>query len=158
MSRTAQVGSVHVHWLHNGTCKRIGRLCAYNLIRVHKMWCDLAGSVGTRTCDVFYLIEVLTWRGTFRWKTRLNRSSGSKVMCNWRVLGTIQNNRNSFLFFLAMSQNQCCRLLIDPARLQPKLYSKNMIFVLIQLRRVHSNSTLSGIRTKTDMCWKIFAV
>ena len=44
----------------------------------------------------------------------LNRSSGSKVMSNWRIHRTIENNWNSF--FLAVSHNQCCRLLTDPAR------------------------------------------
>ncbi len=80
------------------------------------MWCDLAGSVGPSTCDIFsflfYLIEVLTWRGTFCWKPHLNRSSGSKVMSIWRVLRTIENNRSSFLF-PTISDNQCCWLPTD---------------------------------------------
>ncbi len=81
------------------------------------MWCDLSGSVELAhvTFSVFYLIEVFTWRGTFCWKPHLNRSSGSKVISNWRVLRTIENNRNTFLF-LAISH--CCRLPTDPARSQ----------------------------------------
>ncbi len=47
----------------------------------------------------------------------LNLSSGSKVMSNWRILRTIENNRNSFLF-LAISHSQYCRLPTDPARSQ----------------------------------------
>ena len=69
------------------------------------------------TFSVFYLTEKLIWRGTFCWKPHLNRASGSKVTSNWMILRTIENNRNSFLF-LAMSHNQCCRLLTDPARSQ----------------------------------------
>ncbi len=53
--------------------------------------------------------------GTFCWKPHLKRSSGSKVMSDWRVLRTIEHNRNSFLF-LAIYHNQCCRLPTNPAR------------------------------------------
>ncbi len=64
----------------------------------HTMWCGLGKSVWSRTCDifslVFYLIEVLIWRGTFCWKPHLNRTSGSKVMSNWMIL---KSKRNSFL-------------------------------------------------------------
>ncbi len=67
--------------------------------------------------SVFYLIEVLIWRGNFCWKPHLNQTSGSKVMSNWRILKTIENKRNSFLF-LAISHNQCSRLPTDAARLQ----------------------------------------
>ncbi len=88
---------------------RSGSRCLYGSML---MWCDLVGSVRTRTCDIFsFLFEMITWRGTFWWKLHLNRSSSSKVMSNWRVLRTIENNRNSFLF-LAISHNQCCQLLI----------------------------------------------
>ena len=47
----------------------------------------------------------------------MNRSSGSEVMSNWRILRTTENNRNPF-HFLAISHNQCCRLPTDPARSQ----------------------------------------
>ncbi len=69
------------------------------------------------TFSVLYLIEVLIWKGTFCWKTCLNWSSGTKVMSNWRILRTIENNRNAFLF-LAVSHNQCCRLPTDSGRSQ----------------------------------------
>ena len=83
------------------------------------MWCDLGESVVSQTCDfsVFSLIEVVIWRGTFWWESHLNRSSGSKVMSNWWIFRTIENNRNSFLF-LTISRNQCCRLPTDPPRSQ----------------------------------------
>ncbi len=68
--------------------------------------------------SVFYSIEVLIWRGTCCWKPHLNRTSGSKVLSNWRILKTIENKRNSP--FLAISHNQCSRLLTDSARLQHK--------------------------------------
>ncbi len=84
--------------------------------------CDdlaVAGSVGTRTCNIFSFL--FDWSDHLEryicWKPHLNRFSGSKVMSNWRVLRTIENNRNSFLF-LAISHNQCCRLPTDPARSQ----------------------------------------
>ena len=51
----------------------------------------------------FYLIEVL--RCTFCWKPCLNWSSGSKVISNWMILRTIENNRNSFLFWLCLTIN-----------------------------------------------------
>ena len=54
---------------------------------------------------------------TFCWKPRLNQSSGCEIMSIWRILRTLENNRNSFLF-LAISHNQCCRLPTDPARSQ----------------------------------------
>ena len=38
-------------------------------------------------------------------KMHLNWTSGSKVMSNWRILKTIKNKRNLFLF-LAISHNQ----------------------------------------------------
>ena len=57
------------------------------------------------TFSVFYVIEVLILRGTFCWKIHLNRSSGSKVMSNWKILRTIQNNRNSFFFWLYLTIN-----------------------------------------------------
>ena len=63
------------------------------------------------------LIEVLIWRGTSCWKLHVNRSSGSKVMSNWRILRTIENNRSSLLF-LAMSHDRCCRFPTEPARSQ----------------------------------------
>ncbi len=53
----------------------------------------------------------------FAEKPHLNRSTGSKVVSNWRVLRTIENNRNSFLF-LGISHNQCYRLPTDTARSQ----------------------------------------
>ena len=60
------------------------------------------------TFSVSYFIELLNL-GTFCRKSHLNRTSGSKVMSNWRILKTIENKRNSFLF-LALSHNQCSRL------------------------------------------------
>ena len=69
------------------------------------------------TFSVFYLIQVLIKRGTFSWKSHLNQTSGSKVMSNWRILRTTENRRNAFLF-LAISHNQCSRLLTDSARSQ----------------------------------------
>ena len=46
-----------------------------------------------------FLIEVLIWRGTFSWKLHLNRTSGSKVMSNWMILWTIENNNEKHFFF-----------------------------------------------------------
>ncbi len=84
------------------------------------MWCDLAGSCRTRTCDIFsflfWLIKVLTSIGTFCWKPHLNWSSGSKVMSNWRILRTIENNRNSFLFlaiYLSINAADFRMILLD---------------------------------------------
>ncbi len=56
------------------------------------LWCDLEKSVGTRTCDIFsfQLDWSAHWRGTFCWKPHLNWSSG---------------------YFLAISHNQCFRLI-----------------------------------------------
>ena len=69
------------------------------------------------TFSVFYLIEMLIWRGIFCWKPHLNWISGSKVMSNWRILKTIENKRNPFLF-LVISHNQCSRLQTDSTRSQ----------------------------------------
>ncbi len=40
-----------------------------------------------------------------------------RLVSNWRILRTKENNRNLFLF-LAISHNQCCLLPTDPARSQ----------------------------------------
>ncbi len=84
------------------------------------MWCDLGKSVGTRTCDIFS--SLFHWSAQLEMyillKPHLNWSSGSKVMSNWRVLRTIENNTNSFVF-LVISHNQCCRLPTYPARSKP---------------------------------------
>ncbi len=55
------------------------------------------------TFSVFYLIEVLIWRGTFCRKPYLNQISDSKVMSNWMILKTIENKSNSFVFLFV-----CC--------------------------------------------------
>ena len=75
---------------------------AYSYIPVHNALsiCDLGKSVGTWTCDIFNFpiwLKCSFGRGTFSWKPHLNWSSGSKVLSNWRILRTIENNRNSFL-------------------------------------------------------------
>ncbi len=103
---------------------------------VNYLWCDLGKSVGTRTClsfSVFYLNEVLIWRGTFCWKPHLNQSSGSEFMGNWRILRTIEK-RNSFLF-LAISHNQCCQLLTDSASSQHIFHMLFFIFLGPQYHR-----------------------
>ena len=84
----------------------------------HYVMRSVAGSVRTHTCDIFsFLLD---------WSAHLERYILLKTplesvqwfqMSNWRVLRTIENNRNSFLF-LATSHNQCCRLPTDPARSQ----------------------------------------
>ena len=86
------------------------------------MWCNQSRGISWKysTCDIFSFL--FDWSphlrgGTFCWKLHLNRSSGSKVMSNWRFLRTIENNRNSFLF-LTVSHNHWCRLPNDPTRLQ----------------------------------------
>ena len=87
------------------------------------MWCVLGKSNQSELehvrFSVFYLVEVLIWRagGTFCWKPHLNRCSGFNVMSDWRVLRTIENNRNSFLF-LAISHNQCSQPPTDSSRSQ----------------------------------------
>ena len=81
---------------------------------VKNMWCDLEKSVGTRICDIFsFLIDWsahLEIRGAFCWKTHLNRSISSKVMSNWMILRTIEKNRRNSFPFLAIYDNQYCRL------------------------------------------------
>ena len=51
--------------------------------QISYLWCDL-GESQSKVIHVpfsfFYLIEILIWRGTFCWKTHLNKSCGSKVM------------------------------------------------------------------------------
>ena len=82
------------------------------------MWCDLGKSVWSRTCDIFsFLLNLIAHLGTFCWKPHLNRSSGSKVMSNWRIRKTIKNKRNSLLCSGYISQ-WCSRLPTDSARLQ----------------------------------------
>ena len=89
------------------------------------LWCDLGKSVWSRTNVTFsvfyihvYLIEVLIYSSAFCWKLHLhqNWTSGSKEMNDWRILKTIENKRNSFLFLL--SHNQCAQLSTDSTRSQ----------------------------------------
>ena len=82
-----------------------------------------------------------SWRGKC-WKPHLNRSGGSKVMSNWRILRTTENNTNSFLF-LAISHNQCSRLPTDSAGSQ---LARNIIALSI----VTENS--SAIVVKKPEC------
>ncbi len=78
------------------------------------------------TFSVFYLIEVLTWRGTFCWNPHLNWTGGSKVMSNWRIL-RIESKRYSYLF-RAISHNQCPQLSTDSARSQHKCQIPSVMF------------------------------
>ncbi len=77
-----------LYWFGSNVIKT--EILRHNCNGMH-MWCDLAGSVGTRICNIFSFL--------FDWKPHLNQSSGSKVMSNWRVLRTIENNRNRNVFF-----------------------------------------------------------
>ncbi len=83
------------------------------------MWCDLGQSVRSRTCDVFSFL--------FDWsphqeryillKTPPEPDQWFQSYSNWKILKTIENKRNAFLF-LSVSQNQCSRLPTEPARSQ----------------------------------------
>ncbi len=57
---------------------------------------EIASEVEHVTFSVFYLIEVLIWRGTFCWKPHLNGTRGYKVMS--RQLKDSQNNRKQKKF------------------------------------------------------------
>ena len=94
-----------------------------------------------------YLIEVLIWRGTFCWKPHLNRSNGSEIMSNWRILRTIENNRNSFLF-LAISHNQCCRLPTDPTRL-PLICCTCSFMCLVSIIKKHASYHTKSVKITT---------
>ncbi len=59
---------------------------------------------------------MLIWRGTFCWKPPPESDlNGSKVMSNWRILKTIENKRNPFLF-LAVSHHQFSSFQTDSSR------------------------------------------
>ncbi len=104
---------------------KFGNLWLYTLVSSvltnNIIWCNLGESVGTRTCDIFSFL--------FDWSAHLEKYILLKSpleLVQWfqgyeqlKVLRTIENNRYSFLF-LAISHNQCCRLLTDPARSQQK--------------------------------------
>ncbi len=67
----------------------------------------------SRLLIVFYFNG--PWRAlfTFCWKPHLNRTSGSKVMSNWRILKTIENKKKFIPFSGCISQ--CSQLLTDSA-------------------------------------------
>ena len=72
----------------------------------HYMWCDVRKTVWSRTCDILsFLFEELIRKGTLCWKPHLNRTSGSKVMSNWRILKTMENKGNTFLLCLYLTIN-----------------------------------------------------
>ncbi len=86
----------------------------------------------SRKSHMWHFSFLLDWnahleRYIFCLKPHFNRSSGSKVMSNWRILRTIENNRDSLLF-LAISHHQCCRLPTDPARSQIMLHFFHLEF------------------------------
>ncbi len=83
------------------------------------MWPDLGESVGGRTCDIFcFLFNWSPHEGRcFLVKTPPESDQWFQSYTNWKILKTIENKRNSFLF-LAVSHNQCSRLPTDPARSQ----------------------------------------
>ena len=76
------------------------------------MRCNLGKSVWNWTCDIFSFL--FDWSAYFEkyilLKTLSELDQWFQSMCNWRLLRTIQNKRNSF-HFLAMSHNQCFRLI-----------------------------------------------
>ncbi len=76
------------------------------------MWCDLGESVRRRTYDI--LSFLFDWsRHQERWyillKTPPESDHWFQSYSEWKILKTIENKRNAFLF-LAVSHNQCSRL------------------------------------------------
>ncbi len=74
---------------------------------------------------------------------------------NWKILKTVENKRNGFLF-LAVSHNQCSRLPIDPAKHIFSL-SKNIskfigIYFLNYTRKVKSTFQ-RDTQCFTHFCW-----
>ncbi len=92
--------------------------------------------------SVFYLIEVLIWRGTFCWQPHL---SGPVVPKLWAILKDSLNNsknkRNWFLF-LAISHNQCSWLPTDSARSQHILCCQYCQTVIQQSKNFFENKTV----------------
>ncbi len=91
------------------------------------MWCDLGESVGSRTCDI--ISSLFDWSPHLEMyillKTLPESDQWFQSYSNWKVLRTIENKRNGFLF-LAISHNQCSWLLTDPAWSQHIYESYNL--------------------------------
>ncbi len=78
------------------------------------MWCDLGESVGA--CDIFsFLFDWSAHKERYILpKTAPESDQLVNTYSNWRILKTIEIERNTFLF-LAVSHNQCSWLPIDSA-------------------------------------------
>ena len=83
------------------------------------MWCNQGQSVGSRPCDIFsFLFDWSPYKERhILLKTPPESDQWFQSYSNWKILKTIENKRNAFLF-LAVSHNQCSPLLTDPGRLQ----------------------------------------
>ena len=83
------------------------------------MWCDLGVlEVKHVAFSVFYLIEVLIRLGEVHFAENPTESDQwFQSYSNCKILNTIENKRNVFLF-LAVSHNQFSWLLTDPTRSQ----------------------------------------
>ena len=86
---------------------------------VEPYMCDLGNQseVELVPFSAFYLIEILIRRGTFCWKNPPESDQWFQSYSNWKILKTIENKRNAFLF-LAVSHDQCFQLPTDPTRSQ----------------------------------------
>ncbi len=98
------------------------------------MWCDLGKPAWNRPCDiyvtfsVFYLMKVLSWRGTFFWTPWI----GPVVPKLWAILKDSQNNRKQkkcISFFGYISQSTWSMLPIS--RLIP-LVSQHILCTLLE--------------------------
>ena len=116
------------------------------------MWCNLSSYV-TRSREISLKSNIFSflfdwsahWERYILLKTPLNLTSGSKVMSNWRILKTIEHERNSF-HFLAISRNQCPRLILLD-------YNTYVLYVCVNrvTQEIHVNRDWS--ETKWTYIW-----
>ena len=114
------------YWFYNkATQRRLYFVCfsvfsvPYLTVSVQYVMQSRGISRKSNACDIFNIL--------FDWGPHLERYILLKTTpesdqwfqsySNWKILKTIENKRNAFLF-LALSHNRCCRLLTDPARSQ----------------------------------------
>ncbi len=121
------------------------------------MWCDLGESVGSRICNIFnFSIWLKSSLGEIHFAESPNRTIQS--YSNWKILRTIENKRNAFLF-LAVSHNQCCRLSTDPTRLQ-HIYRFSWLIksILYQLHQhsITTNRVTLGSKEGRSAKWHHF--
>ncbi len=112
---------IHYFQLIMESKTKLNSFCCSNLemIGLQQMWCNLGKSVWSLNMWHF---QFSIWLHPLqeRYILLINPPQSDQWFQSWRGLKTIENKRDIFLF-LAVSHNQCSRLLTDSTRSQHKI-------------------------------------